>query len=423
MEYKIVKGTTDILPEQTKVWQQLEQLLRTVADLYHVSEIRTPIFEHTELFNRAVGDTTDVVNKEMYSFLDKGGRGITLRPEGTAGVVRSFVENKLYVNPDKLTKLYYLGPMFRYERPQKGRQRQFHQFGVEMLGIENPAVDVECMVMAVTIIESLGLKNVKLHINTLGDEASREKYKTALKEHFKPYLDDLCTDCKARYEKNPLRILDCKVDKDHPAMKSAPKTSDFLTPEAKAHFDKVCELLDALEINYEFDANLVRGLDYYCHTVFEVISEDPSLGNAATLGGGGRYNQLVEEIGGPATPGVGFAFGMERLAIAMSSMNKEDDEDGLDAYILPLGDKAQDLGMQIITMLRANGYKCEMDYAGRSMKAMFKSVDRAHARFALILGDTEVENEVVNIKDTTTREQVTVGLENILSFIDEKMEG
>ena len=323
MKYSIPRGTVDLLPENTKTWQYLEQLLRTVASNYNVQEIRTPVFESTELFLRSVGETTDVVNKEMYTFTDKGDRSLTLRPEGTAGVVRSFVENKLYVNPDKLTKLYYMGPMFRYERPQKGRQRQFHQFGVEMLGLESPYVDVECMNMAVTIVESLGLRNVKLHVNTLGDEASREAYKVALKEHFKPVLHELCSDCQARYEKNPLRILDCKVDKDHPSFATAPKTQDFLTPEAKAHFDKVCALLDDLEIDYEVDPNLVRGLDYYCHTVFEVISEDPELGNAATLGGGGRYNSLVEEVGGPSTPGVGFAFGMERLAIALK--NKQDE--------------------------------------------------------------------------------------------------
>ncbi len=421
MEYKIPRGTVDILPNETITWQSLEQLLRTIAHYYNVKEIRTPIFEHTELFNRSVGDTTDIVNKEMYTFSDRGERSLTLRPEGTAGVVRAFVENKLYVNPDKLTKLYYMGPMFRYERPQKGRQRQFHQFGVEMLGVENPAVDVECMVMAVTIVQSLGLKNVKLHINTLGDEESRNQYKDALKAHFAPYLDELCSDCRVRYEKNPLRILDCKVDKDHPAMASAPKTMDFLTDEARAHFDKVCSLLDDLEIEYVVDPNLVRGLDYYCHTVFEVISEDPQLGNAATLGGGGRYNQLVEEVGGPQTPGVGFAFGLERLAIALSSSLQ--DEDHLDVYIMPMGQEAEDLALQIITMLRSNGFSCDMDYAHRSMKAMFKSADRNHASFTMIIGDQEVEQEVVNIKNSKTRKQDTVALENIAAYLEAELEG
>lgn len=422
MAYNAPRGTVDLLPQQTKNWQYLEQLLRTIAFNYNVKEIRVPIFEHTELFNRAVGDTTDVVSKEMYTFKDRGDRSLTLRPEGTAGVVRAFVENKLYVNPDKLTKLYYMGPMFRYERPQKGRQRQFHQFGVEMLGLENPEVDVECMVMAVTIIESLGLQNIKLHINTLGDEASRENYRQALIKHFESGLNELCGDCQARFEKNPLRILDCKVDKDHPLITSAPKTIDYLTPEAKAHFEKVCALLDDLEIDYIVDTNLVRGLDYYCHTVFEVISEDPTFGNAATLGGGGRYNKLVQEMGGPETPGVGFAFGMERLALALDQMELEEEE-AIDIYIMPLGQEAKDLSLQIITMLRANGFSCDMDYADRSMKAMFKTVDRTQAHFAIIIGEEEVKNEVVNIKCTHDKQQDTVKLENIVAYIEHHLEG
>ena len=312
MAYKAPRGTVDILPAQSGKWQELEQLLRTICANYNVKEIRTPIFEHTELFNRAVGDTTDVVSKEMYTFEDRKGRSMTLRPEGTAGIARAYVENKLYGMPEKLQKVYYMGPMFRYERPQNGRQRQFHQFGVEMLGVESPYVDVECMLMAVTVVKALGLKNIQLHINTLGDQESRDAYREALQNHFQPVLNELCHDCQVRYEKNPLRILDCKVDKNHPMMKTAPKTIDYLTDNAKAHFEKVCALLDDLEIDYVVDPNLVRGLDYYSHTVFEIISDDPKLGAGSTVGGGGRYNGLVEELGGPQTPGVGFAFGMER---------------------------------------------------------------------------------------------------------------
>lgn len=419
MAYTAPRGTVDLLSEDTAKWQKLEQILRTISDLYNVKEIRTPIFEHTELFNRSVGDTSDIVTKEMYTFEDKKGRSITLRPEGTAGVARAFVENKLFSLADKPVKLYYMGPMFRYERPQKGRQRQFHQFGVEMLGVENPAIDVEIMSMAVTIVKALGLKNVRLVINTLGDAKSREMHKAALKEHFKPHLETLCYDCNQRFEKNPLRILDCKVDKEHEAMKSAPKTIDFLTDEAKAYFDEVCSLLDDLEIEYEVDPNLVRGLDYYNHTVFEVISDDPILGAQATLGGGGRYNQMIEELGGPATPGIGFAFGMERLTIALG--NNEAEEDSLDVYVMPLGKEATSLASQILMMLRANGYRCDMDYLGRSMKAQFKTVDRMKAKYALILGETEVQNEVVNIKDTANRTQDTVKLEDILSYIQNKM--
>ncbi len=421
MAYTAPRGTVDLLIEDTTKWQKLEQILRTISDLYNVKEIRTPIFEHTELFNRSVGDTSDVVTKEMYTFEDKKGRSITLRPEGTAGVARAFVENKLFSLPDKPVKLYYMGPMFRYERPQKGRQRQFHQFGVEMLGVENPALDVEAMCMAVTIVKALGLKNVRLVINTLGDSQSRDMHKQALKAHFKPYLDELCYDCNQRFEKNPLRILDCKVDKEHETMKTAPKTLDYLTDESKAYFDEVCSLLDDLEVEYEVDPNLVRGLDYYCHVVFEVISDDPILGAQATLGGGGRYNSMIEELGGPATPGIGFAFGMERLTIALGN-EEANEEDGLDVYVMPLGAQTISLSAQILAMLRANGFKADMDYNKRGMKAMFKTVDRTHARFAMIIGEDEALNEVVNIKDTLNRTQDTVKLEDIISYLEKKME-
>ena len=421
MAYTAPRGTVDLLIEDTTKWQKLEQILRTISDLYNVKEIRTPIFEHTELFNRSVGDTSDVVTKEMYTFEDKKGRSITLRPEGTAGVARAFVENKLFSLPDKPVKLYYMGPMFRYERPQKGRQRQFHQFGVEMLGVENPALDVEAMCMAVTIVKALGLKNVRLVINTLGDSQSRDMHKQALKAHFKPYLDELCYDCNQRFEKNPLRILDCKVDKEHEAMKTAPKTLDYLTDESKAYFDEVCSLLDDLEVEYEVDPTLVRGLDYYCHVVFEVISDDPILGAQATLGGGGRYNSMIEELGGPTTPGIGFAFGMERLTIALGN-EEANEEDGLDVYVMPLGAQTISLSAQILAMLRANGFKADMDYNKRGMKAMFKTVDRTHARFAMIIGEDEALNEVVNIKDTLNRTQDTVKLEDIISYLEKKME-
>lgn len=421
MAYSAPRGTVDILPDVSGKWQELEQLLRTICANYNVKEMRTPIFEHTELFTRSVGDTTDVVTKEMYSFEDKKGRSITLRPEGTAGIARSYVEHKMFALPEKLQKIYYMGPMFRYERPQNGRQRQFHQFGVEMLGLESPYVDVECMVMAVTVVEALGLKNIKLHINSLGDEESRNAYREALKKHFKPALNELCYDCQQRFEKNPLRILDCKVDKDHPIMQNAPKTIDYLSESAKAHFDKVCSLLDDLEIDYVVDTNVVRGLDYYSHTVFEVISDDPKLGAGSTVGGGGRYNTLISELGGPAVPGVGFAFGMERLMIAMG--DEQNEEDGLDVYIMPLGEEAKDLSVQIITMLRANGFTCDMDQCDRGLKGQFKSADRFHAHFSMIIGEEEVKNEVVNMKCNHSKEQIKVPLENIVSFIEEHFEG
>lgn len=421
MAYTAPRGTVDILSEQSGKWQQLEQLLRTICANYNVKEMRTPIFEHAELFTRSVGDTSDIVTKEMYTFEDKKGRLLSLRPEGTAGLARSYVENKLYALPEKLQKYYYMGPMFRYERPQNGRQRQFHQFGVEMIGLESPYVDVECMVMAVTVVEALGLKNVKLHINSLGDDESRNTYREALKEHFQPVLNELCSDCQQRFEKNPLRILDCKVDHQHPVMNNAPRTIDYLNESSKAHFDKVCELLDDLEIEYVVDANLVRGLDYYSHTVFEVISDDPKLGSGATVGGGGRYNGLIHELGGPETPAVGFAFGMERLMIALGDEFEE--EDGLDVYIMPLGQEAKDLSMQIIAMLRANGFTCDMDQCDRGLKGQFKSADRYHAHFSMIIGEEEVKKEVVNMKCNHSKEQAEVPLENIVAYIENHMNG
>ncbi len=421
MAYKAPRGTVDILPDKSSQWMRLEQLLRTISAHYNVKEMRTPIFEHTELFNRAVGDTSDVVSKEMYTFEDKKGRSVTLRPEGTAGIARAYVENKMFANPEKLQKYYYMGPMFRYERPGNGRQRQFHQFGVEMLGVESPYVDVECMVMAVTIVEALGLKDVKLHINSLGDDESRDAYRKALQDHFRDSLDQLCHDCNERFEKNPLRILDCKVDKDHPLMSSAPKTLDYLTESAKQHFEKVCELLSDLEIEYVVDTNLVRGLDYYSHTVFEIISDDPKMGQGATVGGGGRYNGLIEELDGPATSGVGFAFGIERLLIALG--NEEDDEEGIDVYVMPLGEEAKDLAIQITTMLRANGFSCDMDFMGRGLKGQFKSADRHHAKFSMIIGEEEVKNETVNMKENATRSQENIPLENIVEYLESHMEG
>ena len=416
MKYSAPRGTVDILPEECEKWEKLERILRTVASNYHVKEMRTPIFEHTELFNRAVGDTSDVVTKEMYTFEDRKGRSMTLRPEGTAGIARAYVENKMYARPEKLTKVFYMGPMFRYERPQSGRQRQFHQFGVEMLGIESPYVDVECMMMAITIVKALGLKNITLHINSLGDEESRDAFRAALQDHFRPVLGELCSDCQTRFDKNPLRILDCKVDADHPSMKTAPKTIDYLTESAKAHFDKVCELLDMLEVDYVIDTNLVRGLDYYSHTVFEIISDDPKLGAGSTVGGGGRYNGLIEEIGGPSTPGVGFAFGLERLMIALG--DEDEDSQGIEAYVMPLGDEAKDVAMQIVMMLRANGFSVDTDYAGRGLKGQFKSADRFKVAYSIILGEDEVKGEYVQLRDNSTKEQKQVAFEDIVKELE-----
>ncbi len=421
MNYQKQKGTVDILPEEGKKWQYVEQVLRTIAGVYNFKEIRTPMFEATEVFNRAAGETSDMVSKEMYTFNDKGERSITLRPEGTAGVVRAYVENKQFALPETPNKYYYMGPMFRYERPQKGRQRQFNQFGVEALGVESPTLDVEVIAMAVTIFESLGIKDVSVVINTLGDQMSRASHKEALINHFKPHIDELCSDCKTRLEKNPLRILDCKVDRNNPLMASAPKTIDYLTDEAKSYFEEVCELLDSLEIKYVVDSNLVRGLDYYSHTVFEVISSDERLGAQSTLCGGGRYNGLVKEFGGPETPGIGFAFGMERL---MMVADIEEEVEGLDAYIMTAGKDGANLGLQIATMLRVNGLSVEMNHQEtRSFKSQFKSVDRNNTHFVIIVGQDEVDKEAVQIKCVHDKEQQEVKLENILEFIENHLGG
>jgi len=421
MKYSAPRGTVDVLADTSGRWQKLEELLRGISAAYNVKETRTPVFENTELFVRSVGDTSDVVTKEMYTFEDKGHRSLTLRPEGTAGMARAYVEHKLYALPEKLQKLYYMGPMFRYERPQAGRQRQFHQYGVEMLGVESPYVDVECMMMAMDVVKALGLEGVTLHVNSLGDDASRDAYREALKDHFRPHLGELCHDCNARFDKNPLRILDCKTDRNHPAMKTAPKTIDYLSDEAKAHFDAVIQLLDALNVDYVVDTNLVRGLDYYSHTVFEIISDDPRLGAGSTVGGGGRYNGLIEELGGPATPGVGFAFGMERLLLAMG-----DDVDGgagLDAYVMPLGDAAKKRAVTLIRDLRAAGLTCDMDFAGRGLKGQFKSADRFKAAYALILGESELEGGYVNIRNNNTKDQVSVGLDKAVAYLLDVKEG
>ena len=417
MNYKAPRGTVDILPEQSNKWQTLEQLIRTICANYNVKEVRTPIFEHTDLFCRSVGDTTDIVSKEMYTFADKKGRSITLRPEGTAGVARAYVEHKMYANPDKISKLYYIGPMFRYERPQNGRQRQFHQFGVEMIGYESPYLDVECMTMAVTLVKALGLKGVKLHINTLGDNESRDTYREALKAHFAPYLDELCSDCKNRYEANPLRILDCKVDRNHPAMATAPKTLDYLNEHSKAHFEKVCQLLDELEIEYVVDPNLVRGLDYYTGVVFEYHYTSKLGKNYGAIGGGGHYANLIKEIGGPDIDCVGFGLGIDRIIIAYKNENQEKLSSKIDLYIASIGDeqKVRDVCFVLNNLVRLNGLIscCNTDIS--KLDKHFKYAEKMLPRFIAIVGSKEVDKSVVILKDQVTKKEETL---NILEFIE-----
>lgn len=423
MAFKVPRGTQDILPEQTPKWQKVEEILRNLSRVYRYKEIRTPIFEQTELFQRGVGDTTDIVQKEMYTFEDRGGRSLTLRPEGTASTVRAYVEHKMFGSPDQPIKLSYMGPMFRYERQQAGRYRQFVQFGVEAIGSADPAIDAEIIAFAMDIYQTVGLKDLKLVINSLGDKETREAHRKALLQHFQPNIDEFCSDCKNRLEKNPLRILDCKVDRNHPLMQSAPKLTDYLTPSAKEYFEKVKQYLDVLGIEYEVDPNLVRGLDYYNHTAFEIMSTAEGFGAITTLCGGGRYNGLVEEIGGPSVPGIGFALSIERLLLALEAEGVElDVEDDLDAYIIALGEEAKLKAVELISSIRMKGISADMDYVDRKMKAQLKSADRLKAKYVLILGETELEEGIVVVKEMETGEQQKVNIHEIVTYLKEQLQ-
>ena len=416
MTYQTPRGTYDILPDEIYKWHDVEDKIRNIAEKYCYEEIRTPYFESTGVFARE-NDSSDMVNKEMYSFMS-GDESYTLRPEGTAGVIRSFDQHKFYGSMELPAKFYYVGPMFRHERPQKGRQRQFTQFGVENIGVKSPEIDAETIALGINIIKSLGIQSYKVLINTLGDDASRSAYREALKAHFKDHLDELCGDCHRRYEQNPLRILDCKVDHDNPIVQSAPQLSDYLNEESKEYFQRVLNALDALGIPYEIDNRLVRGLDYYTHTVFEVVSTRKDSGAQATVFAGGRYDHLVEYFGGPELSGMGFAIGLERLLMLATeegyefTLPKE-----LDAYVISLGNVGS-TPLVIANKLRDIGYKCEVNMTARSLKAQFKSADRNKAKSIIILGEDELKEGVVNLKNTATREQVTVSIDDIEKQIE-----
>ncbi|MGG3790609.1 histidine--tRNA ligase [Geobacillus thermodenitrificans] len=421
MAFQIPRGTQDLLPGETEKWQYVEQVARDLCRRYGYEEIRTPIFEHTELFLRGVGDTTDIVQKEMYTFEDKGGRALTLRPEGTAPVVRAFVEHKLYGSPNQPVKLYYAGPMFRYERPEAGRFRQFVQFGVEAIGSSDPAIDAEVMALAMHIYKALGLKHIRLVINSLGDVDSRRAHREALVRHFSDRIHELCPDCQARLETNPLRILDCKKDRDHELMASAPSILDYLNDESRAYFEKVKQYLTMLDIPFVIDSRLVRGLDYYNHTTFEIMSEAEGFGAAATLCGGGRYNGLVQEIGGPETPGIGFALSIERLLAALEAEEIElPIHRGIDCYVVAVGERAKDETVRLVYELRRAGLRVEQDYLGRKMKAQLKAADRLGASFVAIIGDEELEKQTAAVKHMASGEQTDVPLGELASFLIER---
>ena len=417
MAIQIPRGTQDILPGEVEKWQFIEAAARDLCKKYQYKEIRTPIFEHTELFQKGVGDTTDIVQKEMYSFDDRGGRSLTLRPEGTASVVRSYTENKMFGNPSQPVKLFYNGPMFRYERPQAGRFRQFVQFGVEALGSQDPAIDAEVISLAMELYSRLGLQHLKLVINSLGDKDSRIAHRNALINHFKPSIGEFCSDCQNRLEKNPLRILDCKKDRDHELMKSAPSILDYLNSESKEYFDQVLVYLQELGIEYEVDPTLVRGLDYYNHTAFEIMSNAEGFGAITTLCGGGRYNGLVQEMGGPETPGIGLALSIERLLAALTVEGITlPFEDEIDCYIVALGNEAKHKAMIMLQQLRKEGFSAEKDYLDRKMKAQFKAADRMKSKYVAILGEDELEKGITNLKNMETGEQIEISL---VDFINE----
>lgn len=415
MSIRIPRGTQDILPGEVEKWQLIEEKARELCEKFQYREIRTPIFEHTELFLRSVGDTTDIVQKEMYTFEDRGGRSLTLRPEGTASTVRSFVEHKMYGDASQPVKLYYMGPMFRYERPQAGRFRQFVQFGVEAIGSADPAIDAEVIALAMSLYKSMGLQKLKLIVNSLGDKESRTAHREALVNHFKPRIGEFCQDCQNRLEKNPMRILDCKQDREHELMKSAPSIIDYLNDYSKAYFEKVQKYLKNLDIDFTVDPNLVRGLDYYNHTAFEIMSDSEGFGAITTLCGGGRYNGLTEEIGGPEAPGIGFALSIERFIAALEA-EKVDLPlvKSIDCYLVSLGEEAKDYTVGLLQKLRMAGYSAERDYLDRKIKAQFKAADRSNAKFVAVLGEDELKANKINVKSMESGEQTEVELDTFI---------
>ena len=413
MKLQKPKGTQDILPADSAKWQYVENVARETFKKYNYGEIRTPMFEHYEVISRSVGDTTDIVTKEMYDFHDKGDRHITLRPEGTAPVVRSYVENKLFApEVQKPVKVYYIGSMFRYERPQAGRLREFHQLGVECFGSKNPATDVETIAMAYQLFNTLGIKDVTLHLNSLGNTESRLAYRQALIDYLTPMRDTLSKDSQRRLDENPLRVLDSKEKEDKVAVENAPSILDYLDEESQAHFDEVRAMLDSLNIPYVIDTNMVRGLDYYNHTIFEFITTIDK--SELTICAGGRYDSLVEYFGGPETAGFGFGLGLERLLLVLDKQGIElPVEESLDVYIAVLGSDANGKALELVQAIRYQGFKAERDYLGRKIKAQFKSADTFKAKTVITLGESEVESGEVNVKNNTTREEVTVSFEEL----------
>lgn len=417
MSFQKPKGTQDFLPGTVERWQFVEEKAREVCRRFLYREIRTPIFESTELFQRGVGETTDVVEKEMYTFMDKGDRSMTLRPEGTAGVVRAYVENKLYGDPD-VTKLYYIGPMFRYEQPQAGRYRQFHQFGIEAFGSDDPSLDAEVIALAYQFYTEIGLTGFTLEINSVGTPAIRAAFREKLLAFLTPMRESLCKDCQSRMERNPLRVLDCKVDQER--FEGAPSLIDHLDEESAAHFEQVKRHLEAMGIAYTINPRLVRGLDYYTHTAFEFKAA--GIGSIDTIGGGGRYNGLVSEIGGPDQTGVGFGLGMERVLLVLEKQEVALPEAVRpEVYFVALGEAAEARIVGLLNEVRARGTAAEKDYGGRKMKAQLKSADRLGAKYAAILGDDELARGEIVLKSLATGEQSAVAISGLADWLRENI--
>ena len=408
-----LKGTRDILPKEVETWQYIEGIAKELFEKYGYKEIRTPVIESLDLFQRGVGETTDVVQKEMYNFEDKGGRKIALRPEGTAGVVRAYIENGLSSEPSPI-KLWYKMSMYRYENVQKGRQREFNQIGVELFGSDSYMADVEIIQMCNKFFEKLNIKDIELNINSIGCSKCRESYKEALKEYIRPNLDKYCDTCKTRFEKNPMRILDCKEENCKRLNQNAPRILDYLCEECKTHFENVKNALNELGINYKVDSNIVRGLDYYTKTVFEFVSKIDGL----TVLGGGRYDGLAEELGGAKTPAIGFATGMERLIDVFKANNMELDlEKNMQVFVAYLGDKANLYATKYVELLRDNGIYAEKDIMGRSLKAQLKYADKKKAKFVLTIGDNEIESKKAPLKNMETGEISQIDLEEIQELL------
>ncbi|GAA0354739.1 histidine--tRNA ligase [Bacillus horti] len=405
MEFKLPRGTTDILPEEVAIWQYIEGEIKELCHRFNYLELRTPMFEHTELFRRGVGETTDVVEKEMYTFLDKGDRSLTLRPEGTAGLVRSYVENKMHGLPQQPVKLYYVGPMFRYERPQAGRNRQFTQFGVEAIGAKDASIDAEVIAMAMEFYKKLGLQGMRLEINSVGCPTCRPKHKEALIAHLKDRRDELPEEDRSRLERNPLRVLDSKHPVTQELTKGAPSILDYLCDDCGEHFEQLQSYLTAMSIPFHVNPRMVRGLDYYTQTAFEIIIE--GFGAIGTVCGGGRYNGLVQQIGGENVPGIGFGLGIERVILALKTQKVDIPiKSSIDCYLVALGDEAKAKGVSLVQEWRLAGLSVDQDYLSRNMKPQLKSADRLQATFVAILGSNELEQEIVVLKRMDTGEQI-----------------